>query len=67
MKYVATKAMRYGGRSLAPGDEFDASGRDGRLLVAIGKARLAPDAPVEADPPAKQSRAYKRRDLRAEG
>lgn len=38
MDLIAKKGLRYGGRVLAPGDEFSANRRDGRILVAIGKA-----------------------------
>lgn len=42
MRLIAEKNMRYSTRRLLPGDEFEASRRDGRVLVAIGRARLAP-------------------------
>lgn len=35
---TATKALRYAGRSLVAGDDFEASDKDARLLKAIGKA-----------------------------
>lgn len=47
MKLTATKALRYAGRSLVAGDDFEASAKDARLLKAIGKAK---DAPVEYAP-----------------
>lgn len=50
MRLIAEKNMRYSTRRLLPGDEFEASRRDGRLLVALGRARLAP--PVVDTPPA---------------
>lgn len=40
-KLVATKGLRYATRRMMAGDEFEASNRDARLLVAIGKARPA--------------------------
>jgi hypothetical protein len=40
-KMVATKSMVYRTRRLRAGDEFDASGRDARILAAIGKARVS--------------------------
>ncbi|GEP06427.1 hypothetical protein [Methylobacterium oxalidis] len=43
---IATKAMRYGGRVLKPGDTFQASRRDARVLQAIGKS----GPPPQADP-----------------
>lgn len=42
MKLTATKALRYAGRSLVAGDDFEASAKDARLLKAIGKAKDAP-------------------------
>lgn len=39
MRLVATREFKYSTRRLLPGDEFEASNRDGRLLVAIRKAR----------------------------
>ncbi|WP_174873205.1 hypothetical protein [Enterovirga aerilata] len=45
---IATKAMRYGGRSLEAGDAFRAATpRDARILTAIRKAELAPDVDPE--------------------
>lgn len=38
---TAKKALRYAGRSLLAGDEFEATGKDARLLIAIGKAVAA--------------------------
>jgi len=35
---VAKKSLRYGGRSLEPGDKFQAGPRHARVLKAIGKA-----------------------------
>lgn len=39
---MATGPLTYGTRRLRSGDEFTATSRDARLLVAIGKARYAP-------------------------
>ncbi len=80
MTLIATKSMSYGGRRLAPGDQFDARARDARLLLAIGKARLEPDRAPEPAPDfhpldhdedgkkggSRKGRTYKRRDLTAE-
>ena len=52
MTLIATKSMSYGGRRLAPGDQFDARPRDARLLIAIGKAKLEPVRAPEAAPEA---------------
>ncbi|HPB23580.1 MAG TPA: hypothetical protein PLL48_14775 [Novosphingobium sp.] len=68
---IAVKSMRYGGRNLEPGDEFDAmSARDARILRAIGKARDA-EADVDAEAPAAggddgKKRTYRRKDMKAE-
>jgi hypothetical protein len=42
MKLIATKSMRFAGRSLNVGDEFEASEKNGKLLKAIKKADEAP-------------------------
>lgn len=39
MKLIATKSFTYATRRLLPGDEFEASNRDARLLAATRKAR----------------------------
>lgn len=36
---IATKELRYGDRTVHPGEPFDASEKDARLLKAIGKAK----------------------------
>lgn len=75
MKLIALKELRYAGRQLAAGEEFDASDRDGRLLTLIGKAEVAESAigesePEEVAPTTEQEqpkrRTYRRRDMRAE-
>lgn len=38
MKLIAKRDLRYGGRDLKVGDEFEASTRDGKILRAIRKA-----------------------------
>lgn len=43
-KMVATKSMVYRTRRLQAGDQFDASGRDARILAAIGKAKASEPA-----------------------
>lgn len=72
MKLVATKSMRFGGRSLNVGDVFDASDKHGKLLKAIKKASDVVE-PTNADADvddrkevAKKAAKYKRRDMRAE-
>jgi len=55
-KLIANKAMSFGGKSLKPGDPFDASHKHARVLVAIGKASDPPAAataaPAAPAPPA---------------
>lgn len=49
MKLIALKPFRYAGVSLQPDEEFEASGKDARLLKAIGKAADAPVETVKAE------------------
>lgn len=76
MDLIATKSLVYASKRREVGEPFEASNRDGRILIAIGKARV-PDsvgpapAPVVAEPDAGKEakpakRAYRRRDMRAE-
>lgn len=51
-RLIATKAMRYATRRLLPDDEFVASPRDARLLIAIGKARAGEEIVVREKKPA---------------
>ena len=48
---IAVKTLRYGNRRLLPDDGFQASPRDARLLVAIGKARYATTSAVVGGAP----------------
>lgn len=67
---IAVKAMRYAGRDLMPGDEFEPqSDRDARLLRAIGKAKDAEpvDDTDHDDEDAPKKRTYRRKDMKAEG
>jgi len=54
MNLIAKKSFPYGSRRLRAGDSFEASNRDGRLLVLIGRADIpkpAKEPPkVEVDP-----------------
>lgn len=64
-KLIAAKAFTYGSTSLNIGDPFDAPRQDARVLIAIGRAKKAPEPepePVDDKP----KRAYKRRDMVAE-
>lgn len=45
MDLIATRTMTYGTRRLTPGDRFTASNMNGRLLIAIKKAKAATDEP----------------------
>jgi len=56
---VASLPFTYAGRSLKPGDRFEASAYDARILKAIKKAQDAPQPETK--------REYKRRDMKAEG
>ncbi|NLX25554.1 MAG: hypothetical protein GXY61_06285 [Lentisphaerae bacterium] len=55
MKLIATRALVYGGKRLRPGDEFNAARQFGRVIVAIGKAKLAPPEPRAVAEPAEAS------------
>jgi hypothetical protein len=79
----ATRELRYAGVTLMPGDTFDASDKDARVLKAIKKAEDASEAkPRTVDLPAKAMKAteapaepeaplsgnqYMRRDMQAVG
>lgn len=78
MKLRAKTEFSYANRLLSPGDEFDASDRDARVLMAVGRAEAAPehktralkaetaDEPKKAASKAgKRSGAYNRRDMKA--
>lgn len=45
---IATTALKYGGKKLAPGDAFTARRAWARSFVAIKKATYAPDVPPNA-------------------
>lgn len=62
MKLTATQSLRYGGKDLQPGDDFETSDRDGKILKAIRKAADAcsgetAEAPV-ARTPAKKTQPH---------
>ncbi|WP_457812343.1 hypothetical protein [Sinorhizobium meliloti] len=45
MKLIACRHLTYGTRRLLPGEMFEASDRNARLLIAVNKAKTAqPDA-----------------------
>lgn len=65
---IATKSMSYGGKRHDEGDGFAAKRQHARVLVAIGKAKLAPEADeaAEAKPEPKAAKgAHNRRDPKA--
>jgi hypothetical protein len=57
MKLTATKSFTYGTRRLLPEAEFIATPRDAKILIGIGKAKLAVE-PQKVDKP---KRTQKRR------
>lgn len=64
MRLKSLKRTYYAGRSLVPGDEFDAVDKDARLLMlARAASEVLPELQDEAKP---EKRRYKRRDLEAE-
>ncbi len=48
---IAKKPFRYNKRPLAPGDKFAASGKDAKLLKAVGKAEDCPPPAADAGRP----------------
>lgn len=76
MDLIATKSLAYASKRREVGEPFEASNRDGRILIAIGKARAAERAdrvvepvvvePADDDEAKPRKRAYRRRDMRAE-
>lgn len=68
MNLIASRPFPYRGSRLNAGQEFTASRRDSRLLVAIGyaTARVGPEPEPDPEPEPVQRRTYRRRDMRAE-
>lgn len=67
-KLTAKTALPYGLKQIQAGEVFEASDRDARTLVFIGKASMAADEvePVESEKTEAKSRGtYKTRDLKA--
>lgn len=50
-KLQATTELRYAGKTVRPGDQFDASEKDAKILKAIRKAIDAPVVPKTQKPP----------------
>ncbi|BAO90693.1 hypothetical protein [Caballeronia cordobensis] len=71
MKVKAKRAMSYGNRHYASGDDIEMTERDAKLLAAVNRVSLQAEAPRKKPAPkAGKSRktrgTYKRRDVRAE-
>lgn len=70
MRLTAKKELRYAGRQVLAGKEFEATEKDAKILIAINRACLAVDPMPEAEPEQKEEapikRTYKRRDMTAE-
>ncbi len=70
MRLTAKKELRYAGRQVLAGKEFEATEKDAKILIAINRACLAVDQMPEAEPEQKEEapkkRTYKRRDMTAE-
>jgi len=77
MRLIVKKPFPYAGKRRAIGEAFEATGRDARLLCALGKARAAepgdeePEPPVlepaeDIEPAPRARRQYRRRDMVAE-
>lgn len=72
-RLIANVPFPYATRDLRAGEEFDASDSDARILVMIGRAKVAektedgglgdPVIPADGEP---LRRRYRRRDMRAE-
>ena len=69
MQVTALKEIRYAGENRHPGERFEVSDKDAKILVAIGKVALyiapAPKAkPVEKKAvPVESAGKYRRRDM----
>lgn len=66
MKLVAKKHFKYNGVFYAPGDEFEAGGQWGDILLRIGNAELAKVKVEKSLKPAKAANkkgGYNRRDV----
>jgi len=66
MAKVRLRAIRRVGR-YAPGDHFEESSTDANILVLLGVAVVAEESAPAAGPAPRVKRAYRRRDMRAEG
>lgn len=72
MRLTAKKELRYAGRQVLAGKEFEATEKDAKILIAINRACLAVDPMPEPEPEPEQKeeapkkRTYKRRDMKAE-
>ncbi|KAK48374.1 hypothetical protein BG58_33130 [Caballeronia jiangsuensis] len=70
MKVKAKRAMSYGNRHYASGDDIEMTERDAKLLAAVNRVSLQAEAPQKKPAKTGKSRktrgTYKRRDVRAE-
>lgn len=74
VKLVARQVQKFAGKILKPGEEFDATEKESRTLIALGRAAVAekpkpkPAVLQPLPPPENKVRAatYKRKDLLAE-
>ncbi|WP_250518547.1 hypothetical protein [Caballeronia sp. ATUFL_M1_KS5A] len=71
MKVKAKRAMSYGNRHYATGDEIEMTDKDAKLLAAVNRVSLHAEAPQKKRAPKtgksrKTRGTYKRRDVRAE-
>lgn len=69
MRLTAKRELRYAGRQVRAGEEFEASEKDAKILMVINRAERAADPLPEPEPrdeDAPKKRAYKRRDMTAE-
>jgi hypothetical protein len=65
-KMIADMPFTYDRKDLKQGDDFVATDKDSLALRVYRRAHLAEDV-EEAKPTTRGKRAYKRRDMRAEG
>jgi len=62
---ITIKAHRYAGKMRAPGDKYEASGQNEKLVKALGWAKVAPPPDYFVPEPEPKPRSYARRDLAA--
>lgn len=67
MDLIATRPLTYGTRRLKAGDPFTASRTNGRVLVAINKAKLATEKDAAPEEKASAAPARRRSPKRKDG